>query len=172
MRYCGLIRRLIFIKKIRIYFQLLYRTGIYDVYIKVCKIFPLNENICSESEVINPHCQSNDTGIHLMKQYAHNWYLPCCQGTKACYHVSFTQNSIYTPVPGVSSSVESRSCPESARCCRNCVITLSWCQSDFDGWGMAKWLIRWLQQWAARDVYTILGSPVRHRHPPDEAIRS
>ena len=30
-----------------------------------------------------------NTGIHLMKQFAHNWYLPCCQCTETCSHVSF-----------------------------------------------------------------------------------
>ena len=34
-----------------------------------------------------------NTGIHLMKQFAHNWYLYCCQCTETCSHVSFIQNS-------------------------------------------------------------------------------
>ena len=54
---------------------------------------------------------------YLMKQFAHNWYLPCCQCTETCPRVSFIQNNIYMPVPGVSSPVESCSCPESTRCC-------------------------------------------------------
>ena len=112
------------------------------------------------------------TGIHLMKQFAHNWYLPCCQGTEACYHVSVIQNDIYTLVPGVNNSVENRSCPESTHCCSQYVIPLSWCQSVFDGWVVAEWLGHWLQQWAATGVSKILGSPVRHWHPPHEAILS
>ena len=43
-------------------------------------------------------------------------------------------------------------------CCSQCVIPLSWCQSVFDGWVMAEWLRRWLQQWAARGVSKILGT--------------
>ena len=74
------------------------------------------------------------TGNHPMKQFAHNWYLRCCQCTEACYHVSVIQNNIYTPVPGVSNSVENRPCPESTHCCSQCVIPLSWCQSVLDGW--------------------------------------
>ena len=69
------------------------------------------------------------TGIHLMKQFAHDWYLPWYRYTEACYRVSFIQNNIYTPVSGLSSSVENRSCPESTRCCSQCVIRLSLCQS-------------------------------------------
>ena len=61
------------------------------------------------------------------------------------------QNNIYTPVPGVSSSVENRPCPESTRCCFQWVIQLSWCQTVFDGWVMAEWL--------ARGFSKILGSP-------------
>ena len=112
------------------------------------------------------------TGIHLMKQFAHSWYLPWCKCTVSCYHVSFIQNNIYMPAPGVSSSVENRSCPESTRCCGQCVIPLSWCQSVFDGWVMAEWLGRWLQQWVAWGASEILGFPVRYWHPPHEAIRS
>ena len=66
---------------------------------------------------------------YLMKQFAHNWYLPCCQCTETCSQVSFIQNNIYMPEPGVSSPVENRSCPESTRCCSQCVKPLSWCQS-------------------------------------------
>ena len=51
-------------------------------------------------------------------------------------------------------------------------ITHSYFQSVFDGWVMAEWLRRWLHQYAARGVSKILGSPVQHCHPPDEAIRS
>ena len=40
-----------------------------------------------------------------------------------------------------------RSWPESTRYCSQCVIPLSWCQSVSDGWVMAEWLRRWLQQW-------------------------
>ena len=75
----------------------------------------------------------------------------------------------YAPVPCVSSPVENRSCPESTRCCSQCVLPLSWCQSVLDGWVMAEWLRRWLKQWAARGVSKILGSPVQHWHPPHEA---
>ena len=35
------------------------------------------------------------TCIHLMKQLAHNWYLPFCQCTETCYHVSSIQNDMY-----------------------------------------------------------------------------
>ena len=38
-------------------------------------------------------------------------------------------NYIYVLVPGVNSSVENPSCPESTRRCSQCVIPLSWCQS-------------------------------------------
>ena len=72
-------------------------------------------------------------GIHLMKQFAHNWYLPCYQCTETCSHASFIQNNTYTPVPGASSPVENSSCPESNRCCNQCVILLSWCQSMLNG---------------------------------------
>ena len=65
-----------------------------------------------------------------------------------------------------------RSCPESIRCCRQCVIPLVWCQSVFDGWVLAEWLGRWLQHWAASGVFKIPELPVRHRHSPHEAIRS
>ena len=41
-----------------------------------------------------------------------------------------------------------------------------------DGRVMAEGLGRWLHQWAARGVSKILGSLVRHWHPPHEAIRS
>ena len=85
-----------------------------------------------------------NTGIHLMKQFAHNCYFPCCQCTETYSHVSFTRNNIYAPVPGVSSPVENRFCPELTRCCSQCVILLSWYQSVFDGWVMAEWLRRWL----------------------------
>ena len=34
-----------------------------------------------------------NTGIHLMKQFAHNWYLPCCHCTETCSHVSFIQDN-------------------------------------------------------------------------------
>ena len=44
--------------------------------------------------------------------------------------------------------------------------------SVYDGWDIARWLGRWLQQWAATGVFKILGSPVRHGHPSHEAIRS
>ena len=54
----------------------------------------------------------------------------------------FIQNNIDMLVPGVSSSVENRSCPKPTRCCSECVIPLSWCQSVFDGWVMAEWLGR------------------------------
>ena len=110
------------------------------------------------------------TGIHLMKPFAHNWYLFCCQCMEACYHASFLQNNIYTTVPGVNSSVKNRSCPESTRCCSQCVIPLCWCQSVFDRWVMAEWLGHWLQQWAASRVSKILVSPVCHWHQPHEAI--
>ena len=83
-----------------------------------------------------------------MKQFAHNWHLPHCQCTETCSHVSFIQNDISTPVPGVSIPVENRSCPESTRCCSQCVLTLSWCQSVVDGLVMAEWLRHWLQQWS------------------------
>ena len=42
----------------------------------------------------------------------------------------------------------------------------------FDGWVMAEWSRRWLEQWAARGVSKILGSLVQHWHPPHERIRS
>ena len=110
------------------------------------------------------------TGIHLMKQFTHNWYLPWCQCTESCYHVSFTQNNIYMPVPGVSTELSGiRSCPESTRYCSQCVIPLNWCQSVFDWWVMAEWLEPWLQQWAARGVSKILGSLVRYWHPPQSS---
>ena len=79
-----------------------------------------------------------NTGIHLMKQFAHNWYLPYCQCTETCSHAFFIQNNIYTPVPGVSSPVENSSCPESTRRCSQCVTPLSWCQSVFSTDG--SWL--------------------------------
>ena len=60
-----------------------------------------------------------NTGIHPMKQFAHNWYLPCCQCTETCSHVSFIQNDIYRPGPVVN-----RFCPELTRCCSQCVIPL------------------------------------------------
>ena len=72
------------------------------------------------------------TGIQLMKQFAHNWYSPWCQCTESCYHVSFIQNNIYMPAPGVSSSVENHSCQESTRCLSQCLILLNWCQSVID----------------------------------------
>ena len=75
-------------------------------------------------------------------------------------------------MPGVSSPVENRSCPESTHCCSQCVIPLSWCQSVFDGWVMAEWLRRWLQQWVARGVSEIMVFQVQHWHPPHEAICS
>ena len=71
------------------------------------------------------------TRIHPMKQFAHNWHLPWCQCTEACYHVSFIQNIFYAPVPGVSRSVNDCSCPESTRCCGQCVIPLRWRQTIF-----------------------------------------
>ena len=58
-------------------------------------------------------------------------YSPWCQCTQTCSHVSFIKNNIYTPVPGVSSPVGNRSCPESTRCCTQCVIPLGWCQTVF-----------------------------------------
>ena len=39
-----------------------------------------------------------NTGIHLMKQFAHYWYSPCCQCTETSYHDSFIQNDTY-PFP-------------------------------------------------------------------------
>ena len=77
------------------------------------------------------------------------------------YHIIFytTSNNIYTPVVGVNSPVENRSCPESTSCCRQCVIPLSWCQLVFDGWVMVEWLWRWLQQWAARGVFLRFWGP-------------
>ena len=105
-----------------------------------------------------------------MKQFAHNRYLPRCQGMETCSFVSFIQHNIYTPVPGASRRVENRSCPESTRCFSQCVIPLSWCQSR---WVMAEWLRRWLDQpgahlgrtgprrarcWVARGVSKILVS--------------
>ena len=59
--------------------------------------------------------------IH-MKQFVHNWNLPCSQCTEICSHILSIQKIIYTPVPCVSSSVENRSCPETAQCCPRCVI--------------------------------------------------
>ena len=45
--------------------------------------------------------------------------------------VSWWQWFIVSSLPGVSSPVETRSCPESTRCCSQCVIPLSWCRSVF-----------------------------------------
>ena len=56
------------------------------------------------------------TGIHLMKQFAQNWYLLWCQCTETCYHFSSIQHDIYIPVSGVRRSGENRSCPKSTRC--------------------------------------------------------
>ena len=64
-----------------------------------------------------------------------------------------------TPEPGVSSSMENRSWPESIRSCSQCVIPLCWCHSVLDGWVMAGWLRRWLQQCAARGVSGDSGVP-------------
>ena len=45
-----------------------------------------------------------------MKQFAHNWYLPCCQCTGTCSHVSSTQKyNISTPVAGATCPVERES---------------------------------------------------------------
>ena len=40
-------------------------------------------------------CPRFATDIRLVKQFAHNCYLPCCQCTEAFYHVSFLQINIY-----------------------------------------------------------------------------
>ena len=34
-----------------------------------------------------------EPGIQHIKQFAHDWYLPCCQCTETRCHVSFIQNS-------------------------------------------------------------------------------
>ena len=64
------------------------------------------------------------TGIQLMKQFVHNWYLHCCQCMEPCYHVAF-----------ISGPEENRSCPESTR---QCVIPLSWCQFVFRRMGHGR----------------------------------
>ena len=32
-----------------------------------------------------------NTGMYAMKQFGHNWYLPCCQCMETCSYVSFIQ---------------------------------------------------------------------------------
>ena len=65
------------------------------------------------------------TSIHLMKQFADNWHLPSCHCTETCSQCLLhkNKNDIYTPVPGVRSPVEDRSCPESTDCCGRCCDT-------------------------------------------------
>ena len=111
-----------------------------------------------------------NTGIHRMKQFAHNLYLPCCQCTETCSHVSFGNNNFYMPVPDVGGQVENHSSPESTRYCSQCVIPLSWCQCVIDGWVMADWLRRWLQQCAARGACKIMGWSVQHWHSPHNSL--
>ena len=48
------------------------------------------------------------------------------------------KNNVFTPVPSVSSPVETRSCSESARCCARCLISYGLCQSVFFTYG--SWL--------------------------------
>ena len=104
--------------------------------------------------------------------YIYMCVFPGRRGENKCVPNKHHQNNIYTPVTGVSSPVENRSCPESTCCWSKCVIPLSWCQSVFDEFVMAEWFRCWLYQSAARGVSKILGSPVQHWHIPHEAIRS
>ena len=68
--------------------------------------------------------------------------------------------NVYTPLPGVSSTMAIGSSPGSTRCCSRGMIPLSWCQSVFDGWVMAERLARWLQQWEVKGVSKIPLLPV------------
>ena len=74
---------------------------------------------------------SGHTGMHLMKQSAHSWYLPYCQRAEVCSHVSFIQRY---------------------------VIPLSWCLSVFDIWVIAEWLALCLKQWVSRVSLSFEGS--------------
>ena len=80
------------------------------------------------------------------------------------------KNNFYMPVPDVGGQVENHFSPESTRYCSQCVIPLSWCQCVCDGWVMADWLRRWLQQCAARGVCKIMGCSVQHWHPPHNSL--
>ena len=66
------------------------------------------------------------SSLALVVCESHSWYLPCCQCTEACYHISFIQDNIYIPVPCVSTSMEHCSCLESTRCCSQLVPIRFW----------------------------------------------
>ena len=80
------------------------------------------------TEYINiPHYWPFVKGIHRDR------WIPCCLCIETYHHVYSIQNYIYTPVPGVSSPVENRSCSESYWCCVRWVTPFSWCKSVLTG---------------------------------------
>ena len=84
------------------------------------------------TEYINiPHYWPFVKGIHRDR------WIPCCLCMETYHHVYSIQNDIYTPVPGVSSPVENRSCSESYWCCVRWVTLFSWCKSVLTG---GSWL--------------------------------
>ena len=99
---------------------------------------------------------------HIIKQYAHSWYVPCC--FCCAWRQEFIRfpynNNVYMEEPGagVSIPVENRSCQELTHLCGKCVIPLCWCLFVYGGWVMAKWLACCIpQHWVANNVSDVPG---------------